>query len=205
VGHFAAVLIGTGVGAGIVADGKLYRGATNSAGEWGHTKIALDGRACRCGSSGCLEAYVGAPALLARWRELDPAGAPTVDRAEEEAIEALVAAATEAGSPVARQILDETTRCLAAGLANLINLCNPQRIALGGWVGTRVGPAILPELRAATERLALQPPFHAVTIDLGRLGHDAVALGAATLALESFLAAGGKAPLSAPRVGAIAE
>jgi predicted NBD/HSP70 family sugar kinase len=201
VQHFAAVLIGTGVGAGIIADGSLYRGATNSAGEWGHTKIVLDGRPCRCGSSGCLEAYVGASALIGRWRDLDPQGASAPGRPEEEAIDALVSAAA-GGSPIGRQILSETTHYLAVGIANLINLCNPQRIVLGGWVGMRLGPAILPELRRAAEQLSLQPPFRAVTIGLCRLGQDAVALGSATLALESFLAAGGKTPLPIVRVGA---
>src|SRR5258707_1197438 len=201
VRHFAAVLIGTGVGAGIFADGSLYRGATNSAGEWGHTKIALDGRPCRCGSAGCLEAYVGAPALIGRWCDLDPQSAPVPGQPEEEAIDALMDAAAR-GSPIGKQILDETTHYLAIGIANLINLCNPQCIVLGGWVGMRLGPAILPELRRAAEQLALQPPFRAVTIGLCRLGQDAVALGSATLALESFLAAGGKTPLRMVRVGA---
>ncbi len=204
VRHFAAVLIGTGVGAGIFADGSLYRGATNSAGEWGHTKIALDGRPCRCGSAGCLEAYVGAPALIGRWCDLDPQSAPVPGQPEEEAIDALMDAAAR-GSPIGKQILDETTHYLAIGIANLINLCNPQCIVLGGWVGMRLGPAILPELRRAAEQLALQPPFRAVTIGLCRLGQDAVALGSATLALESFLAAGGKTPMRMVRVGAGAD
>jgi len=66
------LLIGTGVGSGIIANGALYRGVTNSAGEWGHTTLELPGRPCRCGSHGCLEAYVGAPGIIARLRERDP-------------------------------------------------------------------------------------------------------------------------------------
>src|SRR5260370_5602466 len=61
--------LGTGVGAAIFTDGVLYRGAASSAGEWGHTTIMHDGRLCRCGSRGCLEAYVGADAVLRRWAE----------------------------------------------------------------------------------------------------------------------------------------
>jgi predicted NBD/HSP70 family sugar kinase len=200
--HFAAVLVGTGVGAGIITDGALYRGATNSAGEWGHTKMVLDGRACRCGSAGCLEAYVGAPALLARWREQNP-GAALSAVSEEEAILALVMKAA-AGDAPAVHLLQETTHYLGLGIANLINLINPQHIMLGGWVGLRIGPLIMPELRRVVEWYALQSPFDAVTLDLCQLGQDAVALGAATLPLEHFLVSGGKVspPMMPVRVSA---
>jgi predicted NBD/HSP70 family sugar kinase len=200
--HFAAVLVGTGVGAGIITQGALYRGATNSAGEWGHTKIVLDGRPCRCGSSGCLEAYVGAPALLTRWRELD-AGAVFSSVSEEEAVSALVMKASVGDAP-AVQVLQETTRYLGLGIANLINLINPQRIMLGGWVGLRIGPLIMAELRRVVGQYALQSPFHAVTVDLCQLGQDAVALGAATLPLENFLASGGKGTLPRMSAGTLA-
>ena len=189
--HYAAVLVGTGVGAGIIANGALYRGAANGAGEWGHTKITLDGRRCRCGSRGCLEAYVGASALLERWHELDPAGALAATMSEELGIDALLAAVGD-GAPGAEQVMREMTQHLALGVANLVNLCNPERISLGGWVGMRVGPMILPELRRMTEQLALQSSFRTATIDLCHLGQDAVALGAASLPFENYLTTGGE-------------
>jgi len=201
VDYLAAVLIGTGVGVGFIVRGELYRGATNSAGEWGHTKITPDGRACRCGSHGCLEAYIGAHALLDRWREVDP-GASHVNASEdEEGVRTLLDAARDPTSP-ARVIVAETTRYLSLGIANLINLFNPRKILLGGTVGLRIGPAILPELRRQVQQLALAPPFEAASIELCHLGHDAVALGAATLPLEHFLATGGKTP--APTVAVVA-
>src|SRR6266404_3799763 len=70
--HLAVLLVGTGVGAGILADGGAYRGATNSAGEWGHMVIERNGRPCRCGRNGCLEAYVGASGIIGRFQELEP-------------------------------------------------------------------------------------------------------------------------------------
>ncbi len=203
VADLAAVLLGTGLGAGIITGNALFRGATNSAGEWGHMKVVLDGRQCRCGSAGCLEAYLGAHALLERWAALAAADV-ALNQAEEDGINHLVSAAS-AGDPAAQQVLDEATRYLSLGIANLINLFNPQRIILGGWAGLRLGPAILPDVRRLTREYALEPPFSAVTIDLCHFGQDAVALGAATLALEEFLTAGGKQRSLAMRTGGLVK
>ncbi len=187
----AVVLIGTGIGAGIITQGALYRGATNGAGEWGHTTLALDGRLCRCGSRGCLESYAGAAGIITSWREVAPRS-PLLGTvpAQEETIAALVAAAAR-GDPVATHVLEETTRYLGAGVANLINLVNPQRIVLGGWVSQQIGPSILPRLREVVACYALEQPWSATTIVLGQVRPDAVAMGAATLALDVFLTEAG--------------
>ena len=198
VEHLAVVLVGTGIGAGIIANGSLYRGATNSAGEWGHTTLQLDGRLCRCGSRGCLEAYAGASGILECVREAAPNHPILAIADEEQAIAALVEA-YQAGDTVAREALSQTTRYLGAGVANIINLFNPQLIVLGGWVGMQIGPLILPELRATVERYALQVPLGATRIDMCQLGQDAVTQGAATLALDQFLAAAGRPLTGSPR------
>ena len=93
-------LIGSGVGVSLISGGATYRGATSSAAEWGHTTIMVDGRKCRCGSAGCLEAYVGAQAILERY------GRPTAGNDEESALAALVDAADTVA--LAAAILDET-------------------------------------------------------------------------------------------------
>ena len=178
-----ACLIGTGVGASLIRCGELYRGAGGSAGEWGHTTVVLDGEPCRCGARGCLEAYVGAPAIAARWRR--------VGGTDEEAIEQLARAA-EAGDPTATRALADTARYLGAGVADLINLINPARIVIGGWVGLRLGPLLLPLVREQARRRALRPAFERVALDLCQLGPDAVALGAATIVVDRFFAAGGR-------------
>ncbi|MCL2732156.1 MAG: ROK family transcriptional regulator, partial [Actinomycetia bacterium] len=113
-------LIGSGVGAAVVADGTPYHGASSSAGEWGHTTLRVGGRTCRCGSRGCLEAYVGAEALLGRWPSA-PEGV-----SEETGLAALLAAADH--DPEADALLAEAAEYLGAGIADLINLFNPQRI-----------------------------------------------------------------------------
>lgn len=132
-GNVVIALIGSGVGACVVADGTPYRGASSSAGEWGHTTLRVGGRTCRCGSRGCLEAYVGAEALLGRWP-----GAPE-GVSEETGLAALLAAADD--DPEAAALLAEAAEYLGAGIADLINLFNPQRIVIGGWAGPARPPA----------------------------------------------------------------
>ena len=186
--HVAVVLLGTGVGAAFFNDGALYRGATSSAGEWGHTCVVVGGRRCRCGAAGCLEAYVGAGAILGRWghraRQTVPAR-----RDERQQLQDLLTAARS--SKVAAALLDETATFLGTGLGNLVNLFNPERIVIGGWVGQLLGPELLPRIREAAAAQALRYPFSHVAIEVGRLGPDAVAMGAATLVAERFLERGG--------------
>jgi predicted NBD/HSP70 family sugar kinase len=189
------VLFGSGVGACIVTGGAVLKGARSSAAEWGHITVHVRGRRCRCGSLGCLEAYAGAEALVQRWREAGAALSPDID--EETAVTALLAAAYpgEAGTapdPVALAVLDETAEYLGAGLSNLINLHNPELILLGGWAGLQLAPYILDSVRRYTAAYALRHPGERVTIEPGRLGPDAVTVGAATLPLADFFARGGR-------------
>jgi predicted NBD/HSP70 family sugar kinase len=185
--HAVFALIGSGVGAAVVTGGVTYRGASSSAGEWGHTTLSYGGRPCRCGARGCLEAYVGAGAVIDRYREARRGR--TVPGADEESqINALLAEAPS--SAAARRVLDETASYLGAGVANLINLFNPERIVLGGWAGVALGAHLLPAIREAAAAHALRQPFAQASIELCTLGVDAVALGAATLPIARLLIAG---------------
>ncbi|GIH03227.1 sugar kinase [Rhizocola hellebori] len=189
--HAVIALVGSGVGASVVADGVSYLGARSSAGEWGHTTIVYGGRLCRCGARGCLEAYVGAEGILDRFREANRGRAASgVD--EESAIGNLLAEADAGSSRAAQVVLTETAGYLGAGIATLINLFNPERIILGGWAGLALGGRHLPQIRAAAAEHALRRPFEQVSIELCRLGPDAVALGAATLPVAKLLANGGR-------------
>ena len=184
--HAVIALVGSGVGAAVIADGASYRGAASSAGEWGHTTIAYGGRRCRCGAYGCLEAYVGAEAILDRFRQANR-GRPAPGADEESALAWLIAA----DSKTAQRVLDETVGYLGAGVGSLINLFNPERVVLSGWAGLALGERFLPEIRSAAERHALRQPYRQASIELGELGQDAVALGAATLPLAQLLDEGG--------------
>lgn len=185
VQHAVITLVGSGVGAAVISNGAISRGATSSAGEWGHTCLVYDGRPCRCGSRGCLEAYVGAEAILDRWKAAR-GGHAVPGRDEESSLAALLAD----GGPVAEQVLAETAGYLGAGMANLVNLFNPERIVLAGWAGHALGRRMLDRIRDEARERALRHPFGQTSIQLGRLGLDAVALGAATLPVADLLARG---------------
>lgn len=200
--HAVIALVGSGVGAAVVADGASYRGARSSAGEWGHTTIVYGGRLCRCGARGCLEAYVGAEGILERYRDANR-GAAADGADEESAIAALIAAADT--SRRAEKVLHETIGYLGAGIAGLINLFNPERIVLGGWAGLALGERWLPDISRAASEHALSRPFSQATIELCQLGPDAVALGAATLPIARLLADGGIRPVPAESLGAAAR
>lgn len=185
VEHGIVVLIGDGVGAGIITNGRLYRGSSSSAGEWGHTKISLDGIRCRCGSRGCVETFVGASAVLERWRGRDD----TWVGRETAGIDALFAA-FDAHEPDAAAAMSDLVDHLGLALANLVNLYNPQKIVVGGWFGDQIAEKFLEELHASVLRFSLEQPGNEVVLERSRLGHDAAALGAATLPLDHFIETG---------------
>lgn len=179
-------LIGSGVGASLVSGGTIYRGAGSSAGEWGHTTIVADGRRCRCGASGCLEAYVGADAILER----SGAAATSAAKAGPDpsgGLESALATLVAGDQPAAVAVLGQTAEYLGIGIGNLINLFNPERVILCGWAGLLLGRRLLPAIRESAERHSLRHPFAAASIELGVLGPESVVLGAATLPLEAFL------------------
>lgn len=185
VDNAVIALLGIGVGTSIVSNRQLYRGATSSAGEWGHTTVVVDGRKCRCGALGCLEAYIGAAAIVSRYDELAGRRRRTRQADLENRIDRMLA--TRETDAVAAQVLDEAATYLGVGIANLANLFNPQRVVVGGWLGQRLGNVLLPQIRAAAGRNALRLPFSHLEIVRAELGPDAVALGAATLPVAQFL------------------
>jgi predicted NBD/HSP70 family sugar kinase/biotin operon repressor len=177
--HAVVCLIGSGVGASIIAHGSSHRGSTSSAVEWGHTTVIAGGRTCRCGARGCLEAYAGAEAILDRYGDVFPG----LD--QEAALAALIGLAATSGR--AAEVLDEAAFYLGVSIGNLINLFNPERIIIGGWAGLLLGERMLPAIEAAAREHSLRYSFAQTSIELGRLGPDAVALGAATLPIEELL------------------
>ncbi|MDO0924860.1 ROK family protein [Streptomyces sp. TG1A-8] len=192
------VLFGSGVGACVVTE----EAGQGRAVEWGHLTVRVGGRRCRCGARGCLEAYAGAEALVARWREAG--GRSSAGAGEERALTDLLAAARpDTGAepdPVAVAVLAETAEYLGAGLSDLINLFQPERVLIGGWAGLQLGGAFLDEVRAHAFARALRFPAGRSRIELGHLGPDAVTVGAAVLPLAAFFTQGGRRPRPAPRV-----
>ncbi len=190
VEHAVMVLIGDGAGAGIITDGHIYRGSSSSAGEWGHTKISLDGPQCRCGSRGCVETFVGVSAVLHQWQgDQDWAGR------EPEGVATLFAA-WHSGDPIAQKVTHGLIQTLGLSLANLVNLYNPQKIIIGGWFGDRIATELLPELRQAVRTFSLSQPGGEAVLQRPALGQEAVALGAATLPINHFIEYGGSHQLA---------
>jgi predicted NBD/HSP70 family sugar kinase len=182
--HAVIILIGTGVGAAVVMDGRSYRGANSNAGEWGHTTLVYDGDVCRCGARGCLEAYIGADRI--NQRLADAVGKPY----DPELLNRLLAGDAPIEGPPA-EVFAQTAGYLGAGIADLINLFSPERIVIGGGAGTALAERFLPEIRAAAAAHALRRPYARTSIDVCLLGPEAVAMGAATLPIARLLADGG--------------
>lgn len=180
------VNLAAGVAAGIAVAGSLYRGASNTAGEWGHTTLILDGRACHCGAMGCVEAYIGAPGIIRTLREIDPHS--PIARADQTAAIDALAEALAKGEATAVETVKRTARYLGVAVGNLVNLLNPQVIVLSNWVAARLGDALLAGMREAVAEHALPRPLENTRIVLCPITRNAVTLGAATFALEGALA-----------------
>jgi glucokinase len=164
--------ISTGVGGGVVVDGRLHRGPRGNAGELGHVTVDWHGRRCRgCGRRGCLEAYCSGTSIAERGVEAGlEAGVTAADVAE----------AARAGDEIASRVWDETCEALACGITSIANLFEPELVVLGGGV-TRTGEQLLGPVREQVAAQVIGPPFSIVAAASG----DAVGVvGAATVAYE---------------------
>lgn len=176
------ITIGTGIGGGLILGERLYSGTTGTAGEVGHTVIDPGGPQCSCGRRGCLETLTSATAMVRMAREAIDRGAVTV-LAREETIEARdIVTAAAAGDHVALEIINQAAFYLGIGLANLINIFNPDTIVIGGGV-SKAGPVLFDPVRRTALESALEAPGQAVRIIPAQLGNDAGCIGAGALVL----------------------
>ncbi len=182
--HAIVAMMGRGVGMGIVTNGDIATGSRSSATEWGHTTLNVNGEVCRCGNRGCVEAYLGADAILRRWQVT---GA-SVPGSGWSAMGALIDASRS--EPGAREVIDAVIDELGAALGSMINLTNPDRVILGGWVGERLIDAFPAEIDAAIKAHALRRPASQYALTGTRFGGDAVAIGAGLLPLEALISTG---------------
>jgi glucokinase len=179
----AGVTIGTGIGGGLIVDGKLVRGASGAAGELGHTTIDFTGRRCACGNYGCLEAYASGPNIAARAREGIEAGdrsllVELVDGDLDRITALTVYDALLQGDEHAQAVMLETAKILGAGIANLVNLFNPEVVVVVGGV-TRAGDHLFTPLWSEVRRRAFDVAVQACRIVPGELGDAAGVIGAA--------------------------
>jgi predicted NBD/HSP70 family sugar kinase len=169
----AYLKVATGIGAGLVVDGQLFRGAGGTAGEIGHTIVDDTGDVCRCGNRGCLETYASAPAIVGLLeRSFGTAIEPeqVIERARE-------------GDPACRRVLADAGRHIGVAVANLCNLVNPERVVVGGSIAS-ADDLVLDPLRESVRLRAIQSASEDVQIVPGQLGERAELLGAVALVLQ---------------------
>ncbi len=184
VGDFLLVKIGTGVGCGIVVDGKIYRGVSGSAGDIGHIRVDDDGPICACGNSGCLEAYFGGAALARQATAVARSGGSPYLAERLAAAGALtaedVAAAAAQGDAAAIQIIRDGGRRVGQVLASLVSFFNPGLVIIAGGVA-RLGHVLLAEIRSVVYRRSLPLATGNLPIVLSELGDAAGIVGATRL------------------------
>ncbi|RMF46013.1 MAG: ROK family transcriptional regulator [Anaerolineae bacterium] len=187
--HLAFVKVGSGVGAGFIFNGEIYRGTSGLAGEIGHITLIKDGPLCTCGNRGCLEALAGGRAIARQAQDAVRRGLPT--RLEHirpvEGITARdVAIAAQMGDLLAQQIVQDAGHYLGIAIANIINLLNPDAVVIGGGVA-QMGDLLLEPIRHTVRERSLGGPINAVRIVSAVLGMRSSAMGAVTYALTYAL------------------
>ena len=185
--HVAMIAVGTGVGGGLILNGALVRGASGYAGEIGHITVEMDGRPCFCGSRGCVKAYASGPDLAAQvrerleeapssiWSELTAGDLGRIDPP-------LVFRAADRGDAVAEAVVAKAAQALGAGVAALVNLCNPEMIILGGGV-MEAGEILMEPVRRWARFYAFEHAVARTRIVRSGLSKQSGILGAAALFL----------------------
>lgn len=180
VSSMVAMTLGTGVGGGIILNGRLWGGCNAAAGEMGHMVIHTGGRSCTCGRQGCLEAYASATALVQRAREA-AADAPESLLAQGPIDGRAVFAAAKAGDETAARVLDAFLDDLAEGVANIINVLQPELMCIGGGL-SGAGAQLLDPLRRKVAPMVYSRYSRRNTrLELASLGNAAGIIGAAVL------------------------
>lgn len=174
--------ITAGVGAGIVLNQRILPGSSGLAGEVGHMTIDPNGGRCNCGNYGCWETYVSAPVIFRRIREAIRGGLQSglsmelLENFNRTSIPAVVEAAKQ-GDPAVRSAFEETAKYIGMGLANLINIFNPRRVVLGGYLSP-IYPFILKTIHSVVQERALKWSSEATDIVVASCGSDASLMGA---------------------------
>jgi len=190
--HFVTIQTKEGIGTGIIVNGNIYRGKDNSAGEFGHTTIDMNGPVCRCSNVGCWELYAEESAFLQRLVDsatADPNAAGEFKRrlAEGETPDyRLVEACSSRGDEWLRTQVQEYARMLAIGIVNIVNALNPEMIVLHGDI-RHLGQPFLDTVTAIVRKRALVPSNHRVTFRFSSFVEDSKIIGAASLALKEIV------------------
>ncbi len=181
--NLICITVGTGIGSGLVINGKLVRGASNAAGEIGHIKLDMNGGPlCGCGDRGCLEAFASGPSIVAMAEEYIKGGKSTKYRelANPDITPYIVSEAAKQGDPVAKRIFTIVGEYIGIGLASVVNLLNPEKIIIGGGVAA-AGDLLLTPIKESLIKRAMPIAGSAVEIVPAQLGNSAGVIGASLL------------------------
>ncbi len=180
--------VGTGIGGGIIIDGRLYLGQSGSAGEIGHMTIDVNGTRCNCGNTGCLETLASGPAMAQE-------AVRRIEQGEKSSLTGIVdgeignitaekiEVAAQGGDSLASEVISQAATYLGIGLANLVNIFNPEMIIVGGGV-SEMGELLLEPARQVVKERAFELSARAVRIVRAQLGDDSGLLGAAAFAFQ---------------------
>ncbi|GAA2449507.1 ROK family transcriptional regulator [Streptomyces macrosporus] len=171
----AYIKVASGVGAGLVINGQIYRGPGGTAGEIGHITLDESGPVCRCGNRGCLETFTAAPYVLPLLR---PSHGPELTMAE-------MVRLARSGDLGCRRVVADVGRHIGSGVANLCNLLNPSRVVLGGDLA-EAGELVLDPIRDSVSRYAIPSAARRLKVVPGALGGRAEVLGALALVLSEM-------------------
>jgi glucokinase len=179
--------VSTGIGGGIIIDGNLYEGSTGSAGELGHMTIDVNGPRCNCGNYGCLEVLASGTAVARGAVEHINKGATSLLNDMKENISDItaedVAKAARQGDKLATEIIAGASYYLGIGLANIVNIFNPQVIVIGGGM-SKMGGMLLTPAKEIVKRRAFKLPARTARIIRSKLGNDSGIIGTAANVLD---------------------
>jgi glucokinase len=205
ISHFIYVTISTGIGGGIVVDGKILKGSRGLAGEVGHMTIADEGPLCHCGNRGCWEALASGTALAKAAQKRIETGAETaiLSYAEgriDKVTAQIVQTAAEKGDSIANELILKAAYYFGVGLANLVNIFNPEMIVIGGGLSNMGDRLLKPAYQVAEER-AFNRSFRMVRFVRAALGRNSGVLGAAAFAFDEMKRAGRRRSAEATKKG----
>lgn len=182
--NLICITVGTGIGSGLIINGKLVRGASNAAGEIGHIKLQMhDGPICGCGDTGCMEAFASGPSIVAMAENYIRGGKSTKFREMANGAQItpyIVCEAAKAGDPVAKRIFKIMGEYIGIGLASVVNLLNPEKIIVGGGVAD-AGDLLINPMKHTLKERAMKIAGDAVEIVPAQLGNTAGVIGASLL------------------------
>lgn len=197
--YFICVNLGHGIGSAIVEEGEFYRGSCGSSGELGHITLEKDGPKCDCGNNGCLEALASGNAIASRAKACIRDGEPSLilelaNNQIEDIDAKSVFDAAKKNDPLAIKIVGDVVEYIGIGLANYINLLDPDMIILAGGL-VNAGDILVENVKKVAKERQMKFAGRKVKIQVAQLGADATAVGAASLILKSFMESGGNPEL----------